>query len=60
MKMNLLHDNELGKKVYNPIILFACCSRDTHQVGGGGGRGGGKVPNPNSPHPLYLEEPHKT
>jgi len=49
----------LEKKLYNPIILFACCSRDTPS-GWRGWRGRGEVPNPNSPHPLYPEEPHKT
>jgi len=55
MKINLSHDNELGKKLYNPILLFACCSRDTPSGWEGGGG-----PNPNPPHPLYPDEPHKT
>jgi hypothetical protein len=41
LKMNLSHDNEPAKKkLYNPIILFACCSRDTPS--GWRGFGGGQ------------------
>jgi hypothetical protein len=48
------------EKKYTTQSFYLHVVVGTHTKGVEGVEGRGEVPNPNSPHPLYLEEPHKT